>query len=978
MRKFVSAVCLLLSGTCISATAQESEGNDHFNYSVFGAYSQYDIVNATQAQKTQQQAAALLPGWSATTDKLTGLFADMYGPAATVDGKDNYQKALQLMSGKLAAMGVNVAEWSKTRDVQLSHAAFVDFSRAVDGHKVLFSSLGFRFTTDGRLQRVKMRSYGTPENGVQPTVSKQDVLAGTALTQGIEGYNVDKKEVKDDWVWFPIPTQKGYVMHPAWPFHVTGIGEHEMPFDLDGYVDATNGELLYRTNSVNETFEVTVKANIHVASPMTPTTEVMMNAMTVKVGAQNLQTNDTGYIKANVSGPSSVTYELSGPWSRIKLSGSTPSFVQHNPNSPDVYHLPIQDTTSANFRAVSAFHYVNTVHDYMKGKFTNFTGMDANPLTTNVDIGTTTCNAYYTDGAYSINFYSPQTGCRAFSEVSDIVYHEYGHGISYRFYSANGTYFRNGAMGEANSDVWAMCINRDGIVGEGAFYNGGAIRNYTHSVQPKVYPENLVGEVHADGEILAGSWWYVALNTGSVDTMAKLFTQTYYDLPNGPTGTEGQVYHDVLISALMNDDDDANLGNGTPHFKAIVDAFASHGIYLLSDAQIDHTEVPNQPVNTPTDINAKLTLTNPAFFDKLYLVYRDRNGAGTWDTVAMNNTSGTNYNAQIPGFPGGTIVDYFFMANDVVDASSYGLPEGYEANGTSSEMTLPYQYGVGVNAIRVRQDFEGNLDGWKLGLPSDNATGGIWTQAVPIGTSDNGQPVQTGKDHTTGTGKCLVTGNSSSSVSGDDVDNGKTTVVTPYFDIPFYEPVIEYYRWYSNNRGSTSNRRTDYWMVDLQPKGSVLWRRVDYTRQSDQHWRRRIFKLSEFYSGQAPIMMRFTAEDRVIPNVTSNGQNVVEAAIDDFAIYEGAPLGVDNTNAVVKAEVYPNPADNKLNLVVAQGSKGTATLYDITGKVISVTQLSDEQTAYTINTAGLASGTYMVLIQTQNIIQNIKVAVTHQ
>lgn len=977
MRKFLSVLCLALIGTGASVSAHKHEGESSLNYSIYANYTQLRGVHMSRLAATQQLAKEQFHGWNATPDKLTGMFRDMYGPAMQVPGATNIERAQALIAGKLAAMGVNTDEWAMTRDLSVNHASFVDFKQVVHGREVVFTNLSFRFTTDGRLQRVKMKNFGTPEQDMLPVLSANDVLNGAAMTQGMTGTSIDKKEITGDWVWFPIPNQSGYAIHPAWPFIMTGTGHNEMPFELTGYVDAITGDLLYRSNSVNETFDVTVKANIHMATPVAPTTEVLMSDMRVTIGGNNYITDDTGFVSvgsANV--PVSVTYSVRGPWSVVRVGGNTPSFTANMATSPATYTLPIPDTTTPEFRAVSAFYHVNKIHDYMKSHWPSFTGMDNNPLNTNVDINGNTCNAFYRNDQYSINFYRPQTSCRAFSMVSDIVYHEYGHGISYRFYSANGTTFRNGALGEANSDVWAMCINRDGVVGDGAYFNGGNIRSYLGA--PKVFPDNLVGQVHNDGEIVAGAWWDVAVNTGSIDTMAKLFTLTHYDLPNGPNGTEGEIYHDVLISALMNDDDDANLSNGTPHFNEIIEAFARHGIYLLSDAIIEHKEVANQSDNTPVTINAKLVLSNPAFFDKLYLVYRDRYGAGTWDSVTMTNVSGNDYTGQIPGFPRGSIVDYYFRAHDVVAASSYGLPKGYDPAALLSELTLPYQYAIGIGYRRYTMDFEGNIEGWQLGDADDNATGGIWVHDVPVASYDGGLIIQPGNDNTTGSGKCLVTGNAAplAPAGTNDVDNGKTTVLTPYFDLHFYEPIIEYYRWFSADRGSSANLRTDYWTVEMRPKNSIIWKRVDYTRESDQNWRRRIFRVSEYFQGLTTIQMRFVAEDKIIAGLPQNGQNIVEAAVDDFIIYEGSPLSVTD-KAAVEAKIYPNPADNLVNIEVPADSKGSIILYDVTGKIISKTIVTAGQQKYSINTSAIPAGTYLVMIQTQYAVQNNKVIISH-
>lgn len=980
MKKSKIACGLLALGLSVGAVqAHENEGgNSSLNYSVFASYKDYKSVNANKAYATQQYAQTMLPGWSASVDKLTGSFKDMFGPAAAVDGGDNMQKAQRFITNQLVNLGVVKNEWQVTRNITAPHAAFVSFKRVVDGHEVVFSNLDFRFTTDGRLQRIKMSDYGTIATDMLPQISAATVLNGSAITKDMGGVNISTKEVNPDWVWFPIPTPKGYVVHPAWAFSMTGVGAMEMPFEISGYVDAITGELLYRSNAVNETFEVTVKGDIHLSTPVAPTSEVPIADMRVTVSGNNYVTDANGDISvATANAPQTVDIAVRGPWSNVREGGSTVTFNNVNiATSPSIYKLPISDTTTKEFRAVSVFYHVNKIHDFMKLYWPTFSGMD-NTLATNIDITSNQqCNAFYQNGQYSINFYPPQSSCRAFSIVSDIVYHEYGHGISYRFYSDQGSVFRNGALGEGNSDVWAMCINRDGVVGDGAYINGGNIRSYTGA--PKVYPFDIRGQVHADGEIIAGAWWDVAKNT-TIDTMAKLFTLTHYDLPNGPSGTEGDVYYDILISALMNDDDDANLANKTPHFTEIVEAFARHGIYLLYDAEFEHTELNHQQPNAAVTFSGNLKLTNPVFFDKIYLHYRNRYSGTGWDSVAMTNTTGTTYTVQVPGFPGGAIVDYYFKTDDIAQAGKQTLPLGYTPYYDASKLTLPYQFGVGLYIERYKNDFETDITGWELTTTGDNTAlnSGAWVNDVPVGTSTNGLDVQPGYDHTSGTGKCLVTGNTSiNDVSFNDVDNGKQTILTPYFNLPFNEPVVEYYRWYSNNRGSNSNARTDSWEVSMRNQGSMFWTTVDGTDAADQKWRRRIFRVSEFLPGATSVQLRFVAEDAVRSTLSNNGQDVVEAAIDDFIIYDGTPLNVDNVT-VKKAQVYPNPADKEINVIVPAESKGSITMYDFAGRVVLQQEVSAGNTDYKLNTSAVATGSYMILVQTQFAVQNSTVIVKH-
>ena len=134
-----------------------------------------------------------------------------------------------------------------------------------------------------------------------------------------------------------------------------------------------------------------------------------------------------------------------------------------------------------------------------------------------------------------------------------------------------GTSINDGALNEACSDVWAMSISRNPVLGANAFVGyGGFIRRY--DMTPQVYPIDLetnlsLADVHKNGQIIAGTWWDVGINLGSVDSMTKLFTDVYYDVPDGANGTEGKIYQGILIDALTADDNDGNLLDGTPHYS---------------------------------------------------------------------------------------------------------------------------------------------------------------------------------------------------------------------------------------------------------------------------------------------------------------------------------------------------------------------------------------------------------------------------
>ena len=73
-------------------------------------------------------------------------------------------------------------------------------------------------------------------------------------------------------------------------------------------------------------------------------------------------------------------------------------------------------------------------------------------------------------------------------------------------------------------------------IGKG-FYtdNQDGIRRY--DIDPKVYPEDIVGEVHADGEIICGAWYDTHLLLGGIGPKPCRcsWTRSQASKPRSPT-----------------------------------------------------------------------------------------------------------------------------------------------------------------------------------------------------------------------------------------------------------------------------------------------------------------------------------------------------------------------------------------------------------------------------------------------------------
>jgi hypothetical protein len=972
---------ILLCGLlAIASPSFAQDGHSHdYNFSIFSGSEMAPIMNKGVRAETIQTARANFPGWMLSVDQYSGAFTNLYGKAMAVSGSTRVEKANQLF-GKLQQLGIDKNEWQKVGDRDASHAQYVHYVRKVNGREVVFSNLSFKFTPGGELIRIRANAYGQPMQNAQATLGKAEALAGNAIMQELNGVQVSATGIDDNWVWFPVPAEKGYELHPAWRVTAQGKGKDGMPFDLYAYVDATNGDLLYRDNNVKSDVGIKVVGSVYKTNTLVPATDEPLPDMNITVDpSTNLQLDDNGEITLTGASSATVTFKLSGAWSVVRDAsngGATPQFTTTFAQPSNLYNFPA--TAPSNSRMVNAYYHVNRIHNYMKSCYPGFTTMDF-PLPTNVDVSGT-CNAFYNGS--SINFYAAGGGCASFAEIGDVVYHEYGHGINDMYYDdIRGSGMRNGGLNEGYADVWALCITQDSILGRNTSGPTSSIRRYDGN-NVKVWPRDIKGEVHADGEIIAGAWYDVAKNIGSYEAMGQIFSKTFDDVVDGPNGMEGPIFHDALISALQADDNDANLSNGTPHLEQIVKAFAKHGIYLHYDAVLTHTELAHQPANTPITVSVQLALTNPDFFSTLSLKYRVRGSA--WNTVAMTDNGGT-FTAQIPAQPMSSILDYYFQVTDAFNIEGNTYPEGFSTDISQiSNVTIPYQFAVGVHQ-RVREDFDLNPPaGWKIGeVSGDNATAGKWVMEKPQRSSYSTNPFgqfisQPGNDHTSGSGSCLVTGNTTSintytNRSTSDVDGGSTTVETAPYDLSTYVyPIIEYYRWYANDRGGGQvTRRDDRWRVEMKNEtsnwsGAV----VENTFQADVNWRRRVFAVYEYLGHAKGVQLRFRAQD-------ANNDSNIEAAIDDFMIYDGVPASVNDV-AGVRAEIYPNPADNNVRISMAKAVKGTISINDITGKQIAIINMDGSTNIHNFNTSAIVPGQYMLTIQTEaKTIQSHKIVIAH-
>jgi hypothetical protein len=833
------------------------------------------------------------------------------------------------------------------------------------GLDILNSRVFVKLTPDFKVSTFGFDVFDIRELSVEPVISAPVI---SAIATGNLGLTVEKNSEPVLRI-LPLPVSGQYDYRLVYEVMVHTRTENNVPGAYYTLLDANTGELIYRQNRVRyshaQAIDASVTGSVSLYSPFDPAVVMPLPNLMVEDGSNLLYTDSLGEVNIPSAGAVNATFTLAGKWSSIFTDGGSVSPSITSLFDPGTLLISFDSATTLSH--VSGYYHVNVIHDFMKSYFPSFPILDFS-LPTQIDLTSGSCNAFYSGS--DINFYESAGGCHSMAEIGDVVYHEYGHGINDKFYQWQGANWDNGAMGEGYADVWGFSITQIPIVGNGYRTNNANsfIRRYDQN--RKVYPQDLVGQVHDDGEIIAGAWYDVSLNLGSWSAMTELFASTYFDLVTGPDGNEGQIYADILLSALNHDDDDADLSNGTPNDSAILAAFELHGITLLNSVDIVHNDLSSSAKNTAIVINAVMAAQFPWYSINVFLNYRTT-GSGSFSSIPMTDAGGGNFTASIPGQPAGTIITYYLESRDGVGTSLSTNPP--ESN--ISIPNIPYYILVDFDRIQM-EDFDSNQSpGWLTSVPGDDATSGFWIIDTPVPSFQSGGILcQTGLQHTPGGFQCAITGNAASStasVGNNDVDGGKTTLESPLIDLSAYTiPVVSYWRWYSNDQGSTP--RTDFWRTYASADG-VNYVALEDLDVPDHEWRRFAFKVHEYFPGATQISLRFVADD-------DGSGSIIEAAIDDVEFLDVlSNVSVNDIPDNIKLSLYPNPAGAEVTLsfVALSAEKGSLEVFNSIGQSVLAmpVELSKGRNVSVIPTAGLADGIYRLVLRTGSSASVIQLAV---
>ena len=296
------------------------------------------------------------------------------------------------------------------------------------------------------------------------------------------------------------------------------------------------------------------------------------------------------------------------------------------------------------------FYFNNIMHDFSYNL--GFTETSRNFQVNNFGrggLGNDSVRAEAQDGSgtNNANFATPPDGSRPrmqqylftspnpdrdSSVDGDVVFHEYGHGISNRLIGNGSTALsgiQSGAMGEGWSDYWAITLNNDGAVGEYSTNNPNGIRRAAYSVPAATvhdsYADLQSSSVHNDGEVWAATLWDLRTQLGAAITDRIVLNGMKFT-PNRPSFLNAR---DGILQA------DQSL-NGGANRCAIWTVFARHGmgVSAVGNDGTTHTAATDLPADCGGTCSFSINPTSASFA-----------AAGGSASVTVTTTAGCNWTA---------------------------------------------------------------------------------------------------------------------------------------------------------------------------------------------------------------------------------------------------------------------------------------------------------------------------------------------
>jgi Zn-dependent metalloprotease/subtilisin-like proprotein convertase family protein len=532
-----------------------------------------------------------------------------------------------------SALGIGLADlqlFSARRSLSTNHFRY---QQLWNGIPVFASQLLINVRNDGVVSSVisDLREIG--DIPLTPAISDEDAIGIAESAIRLNGASqLTSSEL--------VVYSRGSAMALCW--HVTIVADDPLG-DWQVFVDASNGDVVATKNII-----CFVDGSGFTFDP---------NPIVSEQNSNLADSNDNNYqaltdarfdvTLRELSDPQGGFYYLTGPYVSTSPTSNRARFTD-----PDSFHFNRQDNK---FEEVVVYYQIDSCERFYQAL--GFDSVMNYSITVNVN-GTTEDNSWYTPSQRRITYGS---GGVDDAEDGDVIIHEYGHATQFDQVPNWGQTHEGGSMGEGFGDYltvsffhpvyndWdeARVFDWDANTRDN-FWPGRRVDRNKH------YPEDMTGQVHADGEIWSRCLWDIQNGIGYDTTLQLVLAAHFYLTPQADFGDAAN----AIVEA------DLNLYAGR-HLLAIGQAFVDRGIFEELPIRLDILHDPlndTEDINGPYDILASFTHTNPLDIATVYYRYLPDT---IFQSVAMVPSGNPDeYTAALPGPGHEAIANYYVHVVD--------------------------------------------------------------------------------------------------------------------------------------------------------------------------------------------------------------------------------------------------------------------------------------------------------------------------
>jgi uncharacterized protein (TIGR03382 family) len=751
--------------------------------------------------------------WRMQLDRDTGVPLRMWGnPIAAAgsvrDAAVAEAAARQFLATHLATLapGAQLSDFKLLANVRSGDIRTVSFEQRHGDLRVLGSAIGFAFKNDNlaMISSTAMPNVAVRMPGGTLPAATLETSAKAWLAQ--DGHQVTATG-HGERVILPIVRPGGDIEYRVVETVTVEASERDAG-RWDVWLDASDGSavarhptLMFATGVVLYDVPDRYPGGTRHAQPATNTIH--------NVDGANVTSAADGTVTWNTASNASIAPGLTGPFVRIINKAGT-LITDSLSLAPAGTATWSKATDGPSDAQVDAFIFAAQAKKFVHDRLNPQLAYLDQQLSVNVNENQT-CNAYSTGD--DIHFFRAGQQCENTGRISDVVYHEFGHSVHANSIIPGVGNF-DSALSEGLADTLGVSMTGDHGMGRGFFFNNAPLRDVDPAGIEKKWGVDTTGEPHDDGEIIGETLWDLrtALEAkyGQAAGFDK-FLHIYYSIMQRATDIPSS-----YGEALLADDNDGNLANGTPNQCEINTTFGLHG--LADPAATLGIQPP-----TRDNYTVSITVTPPETSSacpppgvQSGILYWNRRGASDVAQIPLV-ASGTTWSATIPTQEDGTVIEYTVTLS-FADGSSIQYPD--------NPADRHYQMYVGNVTKLWCADFEAGIGDWThSGNP---VTRDEWQAGPPLGVAGDPKSAHGGAN---------VLGIDLGSNDGLYRPGTQQWAESPDIDLQGHTQVrLQYYRWLNVEDGGCDQ-------ATIMANGESVWTNAATACQTsginhtDKEWR---------------------------------------------------------------------------------------------------------------------------------------------